>query len=218
MVRLPALLLVAAGLLLPAGAHATTLSVGDATAGEGSAVAFTVTLDAPSAQTVQFDYTIAGGTAVAGLDYVDAPVHVNVPIGHATAVVHVPTLGDRLVEPAEDFTLNLGATVNSTIADGQGSGSIGNVPAKGRCVNALTGTRSADALTGSAGSDSIKGLDGADRLFGGAGADCLQGGRGNDTIDGGPGKDRIDCGPGRDRVVADRGDSVRNCERRLPRK
>jgi Ca2+-binding RTX toxin-like protein len=210
--------LIAAVLALPAAAHATTLTVSDATAKEGGAAAFTVSLDAPSAQTVQFDYTIAGGTALAGVDYTDAPTHVTVPVGRIEAIVYVPTLTDRLVEPAEDFTLNLGATMNSVIADGQGVGSIANAPAKGRCVNVLTGGKAADTLYGSAGSDAIEGLDGSDKLFGGAGADCLEGGRGNDTIDGGPGRDRIDCGPGRDKVVADRGDAVKNCEIRLRRK
>jgi Ca2+-binding RTX toxin-like protein len=201
--------------VLPAAAHATTLSVSDATVGEGGAVAFTVTLDAPSAQTVQFDYTTAGGTALAGVDYTDTAAHVNVPIGHTSALVLVPTLPDGLIEPPEEFTINLGATVNSIIADGQGVGSIGNKAVKGRCVNSLTGGNGSETLTGTAGSDVIKGLAGADKLFGGAGADCLEGGKGNDTIDGGPGKDRIDCGPGRDRVRADRTDTVRNCEKRL---
>jgi Ca2+-binding RTX toxin-like protein len=148
---------------------------------------------------------------------VDAPIHVTVPPGQTAAVVYVPTVPDLLVEPAEDFTVNLGATMNSIPADPQGVGSVDNAPAHGRCVNVLTGGSAAETLTGTAGSDSITGGAGADKLSGLAGGDCLEGGKGNDTIDGGPGRDRIDCGPGRDRVRADRTDSVKNCEKRLAR-
>lgn len=54
---------------------------------------------------------------------------------------------------------------------------------------------------------------GDDVINGGPGNDRISAGRGRDTIRvDGRGRDRVDCGPGVDHVVADRSDSLRNCE------
>ena len=100
-------------------------------------------------------------------------------------------------------------------------------------ADCLFGLGDDDKLIGGTGNDLLNGGGGDDRLNGDAGDDRLKGGNGNDTLTPGAGKDRveggggedkisardgardtIDCGAGRDKVVADRNDTVRNCERR----
>jgi hypothetical protein len=79
----------------------------------------------------------------------------------------------------------------------------------------LTGGAGDDRLNGDAGDDRLKGGNGNDTLTPGAGKDRVEAGGGHDTISARDGaRDTIDCGAGRDKVVADRNDTVRNCERR----
>ena len=83
--------------------------------------------------------------------------------------------------------------------------------------------------TPGAGNDRINGGRGNDDARGGAGNDRIKGGKGTDTIDGGTGADRlnakgdgrkrpgdsVDCGApgdGRDVVLADRNDTVEDCD------
>ena len=127
----------------------------------------------------------------------------------------------------------------NTPTTGEGPSPSGLLP--GPCSNERRGTRARDLLDGTAAGDSLRGLAGADRLNGLAGDDCLFGGAGNDRLAGGPGKDRLSggkgtnrifagpgndvinsangrserilCGSGRDRVRADRGDTLKGCER-----
>ena len=62
----------------------------------------------------------------------------------------------------------------------------------------IVGTNRADRLRGRGGPDSIRSRGGRDRVY-------VRGG----------GVDRVHCGKGRDRVIADTGDILRRCERRL---
>jgi Ca2+-binding RTX toxin-like protein len=80
-------------------------------------------------------------------------------------------------------------------------------------VEAVYGGQGNDTLTGGSRADTIDGEGGNDTITGGGSADFLYGGPGNDTINARDGKaDTIDCGPGSDRVIADKSDSVTNCE------
>ncbi|MEA2223796.1 MAG: hypothetical protein QOH83_2172, partial [Solirubrobacteraceae bacterium] len=104
----------------------------------------------------------------------------------------------------------------------------------------LEGAAGDDRLYGGSGNDGLYGRGGDDVLFGGTGGDTLEGARGEDLLDGGPGNDKlnggfgddsisggsgndaivalgggrdtIDCGPGNDRVIADKTDTLKNCE------
>ena len=72
-----------------------------------------------------------------------------------------------------------------------------------------------DTLEGGRGEDLLDGGPGRDRLNGGFGEDSLSGGSGDDVLTSlGGGRDEVNCGPGNDRVIADRSDTVINCERR----
>ena len=98
------------------------------------------------------------------------------------------------------------------------------IPKKGACANRRVGTAGNDTLTGTAFGDRLVGLAGKDTLRGGGAADCLNGNKGRDTYFGGAGNDTIaaadgtketvDCGSGaKDEVTADKGDTVRHCEK-----
>jgi Calx-beta domain-containing protein len=105
-----------------------TLSIGDAAVTEGDATpataTFTVTLGAPSGQTVTVNYGTADGTAVAGADYVTTAGTLTFPPGTVVQTLDVTVLGDLLDEPDETFLVNLSNPVNATVADGQGVGTI----------------------------------------------------------------------------------------------
>jgi Calx-beta domain-containing protein len=104
------------------------LSIGDAAVTEGDATpataTFTVTLGAPSGQTVTVNYGTADGTAVAGADYVTTAGTLTFPPGTVVQTLDVTVLGDLLDEPDETFLVNLSNPVNATVADGQGVGTI----------------------------------------------------------------------------------------------
>jgi Ca2+-binding RTX toxin-like protein len=89
----------------------------------------------------------------------------------------------------------------------------------------LRATPGDDVIVGLAGNDVIDGRGGDDRICGGNGNDVIQAGAGSDRVDGGAGNDVItmlDGVRGNDTVnggshvradvcLADRGDTVRNC-------
>ena len=94
--------------------------------GDGSPVnvVFTVSLGAPSGQTVTVNYGTADGTAVAGVDYVAAGGALTFPPGTVTQTATVSVLGDLLDEADETFFVNLTNAANATVVDGQGLGTI----------------------------------------------------------------------------------------------
>ncbi|MCL4807125.1 MAG: Ig-like domain-containing protein, partial [Thermoanaerobaculia bacterium] len=108
------------------------LSVNDVSIIEGNSgqtqLAFTVTLSAPSASPVQFDFTTADGTATtADNDYVLASgTLATIAAGDTTYPINVTINGDTTVEPDETFFVNLSSPVNAVISDGQGIGTILN--------------------------------------------------------------------------------------------
>jgi hypothetical protein len=89
------------------------VSVEDTSVTEGSGAVNTtvrvpVTLAAPSPGAVTVPWSLAGGTATAGADYVDATGTVTVPAGSLSATIPVTVLGDDAVEPNESFSVVLG--------------------------------------------------------------------------------------------------------------
>ncbi len=98
-----------------------TLRVAPATASEGDgAVTFTVTLDAVSHEDISVDYATSGGTATSGVDFRRTAGTLEIPAGETTAVIRVPVVADRRVEPAESFTLTLRSPRNAGLGVGDG--------------------------------------------------------------------------------------------------
>src|SRR6266545_4014263 len=104
------------------------LSIGDATVTEGNSgtvnATFTVTLSPASGQTVSVDYATADGTATAPDDYLATGGNLVFEPGQTTRTVEVTVNCDTLDEIDETFTTNLSNSVNATIADGLGLGTI----------------------------------------------------------------------------------------------
>jgi ELWxxDGT repeat protein len=104
------------------------VSIGDVTVTEGNtgtvAAVFTVTLAAAYDQPVTVPYTTANGTATAGTDFLSATNSVTLPAGATSHTVAVSVVADRLGEPDETFVVNLTGTAGTTVADGQGVGTI----------------------------------------------------------------------------------------------
>ncbi|MEX2103255.1 MAG: Calx-beta domain-containing protein, partial [Gaiellaceae bacterium] len=101
-----------------------TVSVGDASASEGDAATFTVSLSAASGKLITLEYATAGGTAATGADFTAAGATVAFYPGEREKAVTVATLEDALVEGDETFSLSLLRPANVVLADAQGTGTI----------------------------------------------------------------------------------------------
>lgn len=107
-----------------------SISIADVAVTEGNAgtvnAVFTATLSAASGQTVTVAYATANGTATAGTDYTAASGTLTFVPGVTSQSITVVVTGDAVTEPAETFVINLATPTNSTIADGQATGTILN--------------------------------------------------------------------------------------------
>ncbi|MEX0817458.1 MAG: Calx-beta domain-containing protein [Gaiellales bacterium] len=101
-----------------------TVSVGDASASEGDAATFTVSLSAASGKLITLEYASAGGSAAAGTDFAAAGGTFVFFPGERAKTVTVATLEDALVEGDETFSLSLLRPANVVLADAQGTGTI----------------------------------------------------------------------------------------------
>jgi Calx-beta domain-containing protein/VCBS repeat protein len=104
-----------------------TISIGNASVIEGNSgftnAVFTVTLSAPSVQTITVNYATVGGTATSNIDFVRVVSNtLFFPVGATSATFNVRVFGDFEIEPDEQFTVNLQSPSNATIAPGQGTG------------------------------------------------------------------------------------------------
>ena len=85
-----------------------TLIIGDASAGEGEGVAFTLTLSHASSDAVTVQYTTADGTATAGTDYTAASGEtLTIGAGDTSTTLTIATTQDTMDEPDETFTVTL---------------------------------------------------------------------------------------------------------------
>jgi len=104
------------------------LSIGDTSVNEsdsGTANAtFTLSLSAPSGQSVAVDFATADGTATAPADYAVRSGTLTFEAGTTSLAILVPVSGDRIAEATETFDVNLTSVVNATLADAQGEASI----------------------------------------------------------------------------------------------
>ena len=100
------------------------LSVADASATEGSAVAFAVSLSEASSQQVTVRYATAGGTATSGTDFTAGVRDADVRANETSKTVEVATTDDSDDEQNETFTLTLSSPTNATLARGTATGTI----------------------------------------------------------------------------------------------
>ena len=100
------------------------LTVADATATEGSAVVFTVSLGAITAADVTVEYATADVSATAGADYTAAASDASLTIaaGQTSGTISIDTLDDSLDEGDETFTLTLSNPSSNAV--------LGNVAAR----------------------------------------------------------------------------------------
>ena len=112
------------------------LSVADASADEGDAVAFSISLDRASGRPVTVRYQTVAVTATGGTDYTEVDdTHTFVP-GARFVTVYVPTVDDGAGDSGETFLFEVGAPpdpstpMNAEIVDGVAVGTIleGNLP------------------------------------------------------------------------------------------
>ena len=108
-----------------------SLSIADASATEGSAVVFTVTLSGISSTPVTVAYATSDDTATTnatapgGADYTAASGTLTITAGQTQGTITVPTGNDSTDEPNEDFTVTLsGQSDNATLPDGTATGTI----------------------------------------------------------------------------------------------
>jgi|GEM_PF-356616 len=107
-----------------------SLSVSSGRVNEGntgtSALTFTVSLSAASAQQVSVQYSTTDGTATAGSDYTAAIGTLTFAAGELTKTITVSVAGDTAVETDETLIVKLGTVLAATIASGTGTGTIVN--------------------------------------------------------------------------------------------
>lgn len=105
--------------------EATNLTINDVSVTEGGNLVFTVTLSVASLSVVTFDWATSAGSAVNGVDYVDATGFESVPAGTLTTTITIPTVNTSAVcEADRTITVTLSNPGNATIADGTGIGTI----------------------------------------------------------------------------------------------
>lgn len=104
------------------------LSIDDVTvqepnSGTKSAV-FTVSLSAPSSDTVSVQFQTASGTATSGSDFLPASGIATFAPGATTRSISVTVLADNTLELVQNFSVALSAPTNATIVDAVGIGRI----------------------------------------------------------------------------------------------
>jgi len=122
------LLFITAGITLAQGTP--SLSINDITVPEGDSSTtlvgwdFTISLSAPSTQTVSVTVSTQAGSATDNVDFGAGSIVLNIPAGQTSQSVTVFIKGDTAVEGTENFFVNLSNPVNATIADAQGVATI----------------------------------------------------------------------------------------------
>lgn len=105
-----------------------TISINDVKVLEGNAgtkaATFTLTLSGPSVEAIAIRASTAPGTATASSDYTSTNTVVTFQPGTTTRTLDVTVIGDTNLEPNETFFVNLSEPFGTTIADGQGVGTI----------------------------------------------------------------------------------------------
>lgn len=196
------------------GIPGPTMTISDATVVEGNGtlttVMLTVTLSAPSTQTITVDYATLNGTASSGSDYVSVTGQLTFDPGVVNQTIAVTIIGDSSPETDEVFSINLSNPTNIVLSDSRSDITITNDDAANSGTATLLGGAGNDTMVGSnldelfnggVGNDLISAGGGNDLLVGGAGNDTLNGQDGNDTLNGQAGNDSLDGGLGNDTFI-----------------
>lgn len=105
-----------------------TISINDVSITEGNAgtkaATFTLTLSGPSVEPIAIRAITTPGTATASSDYNSINQVVTFQPGVVTRTLDVNIIGDTNPEPNETFSVNLSEPFGTTIADGEGVGTI----------------------------------------------------------------------------------------------
>jgi hypothetical protein len=105
-----------------------TISINDVSVTEGNAgtksATFTLTLSGPSVEAIAIRAISTPGTATASSDYNSINTVVIFQPGNVTKTVDVAIIGDTNLELNETFLVNLSDNFGTTIADGEGVGTI----------------------------------------------------------------------------------------------
>jgi hypothetical protein len=105
-----------------------TVSINDVSLTEGNSglkpATFTLTLSGPSVEAIAVRVQTAPGTATASTDYNSINLVVVFQPGEVTHTFDVQIIGDTELEPNETFFVNITEAFATTIADGQGVGTI----------------------------------------------------------------------------------------------
>lgn len=105
-----------------------TISINDVSVTEGNsgtkAATFTLTLSGPSVEPIAVRVITAPDTATASTDYQSLNLVVTFQPGVVTRTFDVTIIGDTNLEANETFFVNLTEPFGTTIADGQGVGTI----------------------------------------------------------------------------------------------
>ena len=105
-----------------------TISINDVSVTEGNsgtkAATFTLSLSGPSVEPIAVRVITAPGTATASTDYNPINLVVTFQPGVVTRTFDVQIIGDTNLEPNETFFVNLTEPFGTTIADGEGVGTI----------------------------------------------------------------------------------------------
>ena len=109
------------------GSVPPTLAVADASADEGGALSFAVTLGAASGGEVTVDWATSDGTATAGQDYTAGSGTLVFSAGETLKTVLVATLADRVLDEGETVTLALSNPSGATLGDAEATGTIADV-------------------------------------------------------------------------------------------
>lgn len=116
------------------------LTIGDVAENENSAsgnLAFTVTLDIQVNGGFTVGYSFSGGTAIGGTDFTGTPGTLTF-VGTAGEVrtIVVPLIDDQLLEPTEDFTVQLGTPSNAAVTLAGGGTATGSINDDDNCAPA----------------------------------------------------------------------------------
>ena len=105
-----------------------TISINDVSVTEGNAgtkaATFTLTLSGPSVEAIAIRAVTTPGTATASTDYNSVNSVAIFQPGTVTRTLDVTIIGDTNLESNETFTINLSDPFGTTIADGEGVGTI----------------------------------------------------------------------------------------------
>jgi Ca2+-binding RTX toxin-like protein len=192
-----------------------------ATEGNGTNNAITLTRTGDTSSTSQVQVNLSGGTATSGVDYnSQLPLTVTFAAGETSKSIPIDLIQDSLVEGKETLTVSIANPANATINgattatldilddDSYVGGPGDDIITGDSLANTINGNDGNDTLNGKAGNDVLNGGNGNDILVGEAGNDTLVGGAGNDNLQGGEGNDVLAGVVGSDTLAGGNGSDL----------